>query len=121
MCEAEIEDRLQLAELGGLRPIDHVKRIQRVPEISMFEIRWNQIHVTKQDRVSGTYQGAEVMVRLYYAEEGKPWVVGLRVHEKTIGATEEETNRLQNDEISKAETYFKARRKDRWGVDELAP
>lgn len=120
MCEAEIEDRLELAQAGRLRPIDHVKRIQRVPEISMFEIRWDHIQVTTKDPVSWEYQGTNVMVRLYYAEEGEPWVVGLRVHEKIIGFTDKETNRLQNEEIDKAEKYFTARRSGRWGVTELA-
>lgn len=122
ICEAEIEDRLELAERGGLKPVEHVKRIQRSPEVDMFEIRWNHIMVMEQDRVSGEYQDVKALIRLYYFEQGEPWVVGLHLHEKVIvDGDEAETSRLQNVEIDQARECFEQCRESRWGLDELSP
>lgn len=120
-CEAQIEDLLERAEAGRLVPVEHVKRVQRAPAVDMFEIRWNHIGVTEVNRVSGMYAGVEVKVRLYYVEEGEPWVVGLLVHEKIIGSTDEETRQLQNEKIDAAIEHCRASSARRWGVQELAP
>lgn len=122
MCEAEIEDRLELAECGGLKPVEHVKRIQRSPEVDMFEIRWNHIMVMEQDLVSGGYRDAEALIRLYYFEQGEPWVVGLHLHEKMIiDGDEAETARLQNIQIDQARKCFEECQDTGWGVGELSP
>ena len=120
-CVGQIEAYLELAEAGHLKPSDHVKRVRRAPEIHMFEIRWDHIGTTKQDKVSGMYEESRAMVRLYYVEQGEPWVVGLHVHEKTLGSNDNETNRLQNQEMDKARTCFEAGADSWWGVAELAP
>lgn len=120
-CEAQIEARLELAESGRLEPAEHVKRVRRAPEIHMFEIRWNHIGTKRQDKVSGMYEESRAMVRLYYVEQGEPWVVGLHVHEKAFGPNDDETNRLQNQEMDKARTCFEAGADSWWGITELAP
>lgn len=118
-CEAQIESRLELAERGQLKDIEHVKRIQSVPEIDMFEIRWNHIDVMLENKASGIYYDTRAMIRLYYFEQGQPWVVGLHIHEKAATDDRDDERRLQNEEISKAKSCFEAGQERSWGVTEL--
>lgn len=119
--EAMFRTRLEMAERGRLRPDDHVKTISYDPSLEMFEIRWTDVCARLQDLASGLY-GALVEginVRLYYAELGHDWVVGLVVHEKAYGDTDDETRRLQNEHIQRAVTLCRADSKQWWGVPEL--
>lgn len=120
-AEALLEERLELAEKGRLTPEEHVKSIASQPQLDMFEIRWNNIHVVDVDRVTGLYgDGHSAMVRLYYIEEsGQDWIVGLHVHEKEIGDDDAHTNQLQNQEIDKAVMLSNQLQADNWWVKEL--
>ena len=118
--EAQIEDRLTLAQDGSLIPVDHVKTIQRNPSIEMFEIRWTDISVNRRDRVSGLISQGIAHVRLYYIEEGFAWIVGVHVHEKVIiEGDEEATIELQNVEIDEAIHFVQDHRSEWWGVSEF--
>lgn len=103
--EAQIEDRLLVAERGRLKPVEHIKRIQRSGKLDLFEIRWNNIELSRVlDKASGLVGSPEtVPIRLYIVEADQPKVVGLLIHRKVIVEGEtEETRRRQNCEIDKA-------------------
>lgn len=119
-CEARIEDVLELAMLGKLEPVEHVKRVSGSPVRDMYEMRWQDIAVATEDRVSGLKDRVSVLLRLYYLEEGGPWIVGLHVHEKWVGGTEEEIKARQDEEIDKATEIALSAESDDWGVLELA-
>lgn len=118
--EAQIEDRLSLAQDGELIPVDHVKTIRRKPAIEMFEIRWTDVSVNRRDRVSGLVAQEIAHVRLYYIEEGFNWVVGVHIHEKVIIEEDEQaTLDLQDVEIDEAIHFVEDHRDGWWGVEEL--
>lgn len=119
-CEAQIEDVLELAMLGKLEPVEHVKRVSGSPVRDMYEMRWQDIAAVVEDRVSGLKSRVSVLLRLYYLEEGKQWVVGLHVHEKWVGGTDEEIKAKQDEEIDKATQIALSAESGNWGVVELA-
>lgn len=119
-CEAQIEELLELAMRGELEPVKHVKKIHGTPFKDMYEMRWQDIAVVVQDRVSGLKDKRSVLLRLYYIEEGGPWVVGVHVHEKKTDGTEEEITQAQNEEIQIATNFVMSAESDNWGVSELA-
>lgn len=116
-CQASFEELLETAQDGRLIPGDHVKTIRYDPAIDMFEFRWIDLSVTPQDPVTGLY-GAEVLVhvRLYYVEEGQPWVVGLHCHEKEFLEDDEKTDAAQDVQIKIAVDYHYANEPRSWGV-----
>ncbi|MHC9568785.1 hypothetical protein ACQX29_03435 [Corynebacterium diphtheriae] len=118
-CEAQIEEVLELAMRGKLEPGRHVKRISSSPIRDMYEMRWQDIAVVSEDRVSGLKDRVSVLLRLYYLEEGGQWVVGLHVHEKWVDGTDEEIKRKQNEEIEKATQTALDNEANNWGVIEL--
>lgn len=118
--ENAFERRLKLATRGRLKPSDHVKTIASVRSADMFEIRWTDIKAIARNAVSGLIEGDLCLhIRLYYIEEGGPWIVGLHAHEKQLADSEEQTRRLQDVEIGKAEAHARAGAERRWGVDAL--
>lgn len=118
--EAQIEDRLMLAQSGSLIPVDHVKTVRRNPSIEMFEIRWTDISVNRRELASGLISQGVAHVRLYYIEEGLTWIVGVHVHEKVIIEEDEQaTADLQNVEIDEALHFAEDHRDEWWGVGEL--
>lgn len=117
---AEFRRLLKLAQKGKLVPGEHVKTVQYEPRIDMFEMRWQHVEVVSVDRVSGMLSDPhEVAVRLYYVEEGEPWIVGLYVHEKEYCDQPEDTTAAQDEHIARAVGHAQARATDRWGVSEL--
>lgn len=119
-AEAQFYALLEKATQGKLVPIDHVKQISRSPDVDMYEIRWNDIEVRLVDKVTGMYgDSCSIMMRLYYFELGELWVVGLRCHEKLVGATDDETRNQQNEQIDCAIECFWETAQDRWGIPEL--
>lgn len=119
--EAQIEDRIELAEQGRLQPIDHVRTVRRSPRIEMYEIRWTHIGVVRVDKVSGLKSSGEAHLRLYYVETGQTWVVGVHIHEKIVISDDEAATRtLQNVEIDEAVSFAELRAEDCWGVEELS-
>lgn len=119
-CEAQIEEVLELAMRGQLEPVKHVKKIRSTPVKDMYEMRWQDISVVVQDRVSGLKNIRPVLLRLYYIEEGGPWVVGVHVHEKKIEGTEAEIVQAQDREIGIATRRVIDADSQNWGVLELA-
>lgn len=120
MCFAEIEERLERAERGQLRPIEQVKVIRGVPAaVAMFEIRWSSIVANVAHPLSGIYREKAVHVRLYFVEGRKQWIVGLHVREKVIADTDEQTRALQDSEILRAYRFYEQGVADGWGVAEL--
>ncbi|WP_143780798.1 hypothetical protein [Ornithinimicrobium sp. CNJ-824] len=118
---AEFRRVLKLAQKGKLVPGDHVKTVQYEPRIDMFEMRWQHVEVVPVDRVSGMLgDPEEVAVRLYYVEEGEPWIVGLYAHEKAYCDDPKETTEAQNVHIGRAVDHAQARAPQRWGVPELS-
>lgn len=120
--EDAFERLLTRATQGRLKPIDHVKTIASVPAMDMFEIRWTTIKAIARNPVSGLIEGDLTLhVRLYYVEEGEPWIVGLYAHEKEIvDGDDDETRRRQNEHIQAAEAYALANAHRRWGVEALS-
>lgn len=117
--EAQIEDLLEAAEAGELRPLDHVKSISKARPLDIFEIRWNDLIVFKIDKVSSHYVKTSVLLRLYFVEEGDQWVVGLHLHEKQKVKDRAEEARLQNLQIDKAIQVCKESSNENWGVSAL--
>lgn len=117
--EAQIEDLLEAAEAGELRPLDHVKRISKAKPLDLFEIRWNDLIVFKIDKVSSQYVRTSVLLRLYFVEEGEQWVVGLYLHEKQKVKDKAEEARLQNLQIDKAMQVCEESSRENWGVSAL--
>lgn len=118
LCQVAFEDLLDVAKRGRLTPGDHVKTVRQEPEVDLFEMRWTDLAVTPQDRITGLY-GDEVLihVRLYYVEEGAQWVVGLYAHEKEIFADQAATDAAQDSHIGAALSYHHANVDRSWGVD----
>lgn len=121
--EAEIEDLLSVARAGNLKPIDEVKPIRGASELPeelrMFEIRWNDIVLYKIDMVTGGFESTSALLRLYYVESDADWFVGLHVHEKLIGQSDEETAQMQDEEIGRAVDLSNRCSGDGWNVPEL--
>lgn len=118
--EAQIEYLLELAEMGALKPIDHIKRIHRAKPLNLYEIRWDNLKVFRTEKASGLYSQAKVRLRLYMVEEGDNWVVGLYLHEKrVIKDNSGETNRLQDVEIDAAVKLCEDCSDENWRVKEL--
>lgn len=126
--KSKVKQRLKVACKGNLRSPTEVRPIHRQPGGSIFEIKWDHLPVSHTPSLaSGIYENIEVRVRLYYYQQPdaqavageKPWGVGLRVHEKKILATTEETNFEQNREIDNPVAYHEAHQGLRWHVAEL--
>jgi hypothetical protein len=85
MARSEFRKRLEAASRGELVPVDHVKSIEHPLAAEMFEIRWQDINVTKVDDHGGM-RFDTVHVRLLHAEPGCLGVtaLALRAHEKLI-------------------------------------
>lgn len=122
---AQFKRRLRDATRGRLVVSEGetpVKEIQR-PEARLFEIRWQDILVDDRDPVSWLVKPRRpALVRLYYLEPATTrWVVGLHTHEKVvIDGDEEETRRLQDDEIDVAVERATGQASEGWAVPELA-
>lgn len=119
--EAMFRARLELAAQGRLLQGDHVKTISFDPDLDLFEIRWTDVQAIGQDPVSGLYGNRvkDINVRLYYIELGFAWVVGLLAHEKVYGASDDETNQLQDERIGCAVAICRGDAQRWWGVPEL--
>lgn len=123
---SEIEQRLIRAEQGKLKPILEVRRIEGQGAGTIFEIKWDKLRVSCKDQVTGLFKHELVYVRLYYYQSPNAlchtnlWGVGLWVHEKEIVPhDDEETNRLQDIEISNAAKYHAQHFREYWHVSEL--
>lgn len=124
-----IENRLQQAEAGKLKPIDEVRKIESYPAGSIFEIKWDHLLLPYiPDKASGLIELKEVHVRLYYYQEPDKtrvprdllWGVGLHVHEKEIFSDTNQTRVAQNEQIDIAIDLHHEIGKSRWHVKELS-
>ncbi len=114
---AEFRNRVQLACLGGLKPVDEVQPIGRGRNEDIYEIRWDIAVCDSQ--TDGSKKFHEIQVRLYHAEPSElpNAFVGLHLHEKVIDAADDSRTRdLQNIEIDVARLRFLGGVTSLWGV-----
>ena len=102
---------------GGLEPIEEVRALKR-PRSSLFEVRWQNVRCrTKTDE--GTYAHTYILLRMIFAEppELGDAALGLHAHEKiVVEGNEQETRRLQDMEIDRAEHLYEEEGECHWGV-----
>ncbi len=113
--------RLESAQRGKLMGGDQLRTVRKDPRLDMFEIRWTDIAAIPWNPVTGLFgeRVDTIHVRLYYIEQGEPWVVGLVTHEKAFGDTDAETAQLQDQWIEQAVRIAWDDADDRWAVPEL--
>ena len=109
--------RLKDLTRGWLEPIEEVRALKR-PRRSLFEVRWQNVHCrTKTD--DGTYTHTDILLRMIFAEppELGDAALGLHAHEKIVVEwDEQETRRLQDMEIDRAERLYEEGDECHWGV-----
>lgn len=120
MAKAEFDGRLQQAEQGRLKPVDHVKTIDSYPQIDMFEVRWDSIPVVERG-AGGQQVYRTVLVRLYYFElpDRGVAVLGCHAHEKTTDESNRENTAAQDAEIERAVQLYATGMASHWGIPEL--
>jgi hypothetical protein len=121
ITKSELKNLLKRASQGRLKPVVHIKDIDRGAGEFVFEIIYdfNIVRVS----ADGTRAHKKARVRLYISEPPNypGQIVGLHLHEKVVANDNRETNRLQNIEIDKAIQKYKDGRPNNWGIQNLAP
>jgi hypothetical protein len=121
IVKSEFKSLLKRATAGSLKPVTHVKDIDRAAKEFVFEIR-HDFQVVEID-ANGNKTHRKTRVRLYITEPPAhpDHVIGLHLHEKVVvDGDNDETNRLQNIEIDAAVARYNRGRANNWGITDLA-
>lgn len=123
MARSEFRKRLELAERGDLKPVEHVKKLGRGRKADLFEIRWQGITV-HEEAPDGKVSYPKIRVRLQHAEpeDEKTLLIGVHAHEKVVVKGDNAaTKDLQNKEIAKGVKAFFDQDPADWGVPTVTP
>lgn len=125
---SEFRGRLREAARGRLRPVDHVKCLDRGEAQCLFEVRWSGVTVQEVDRRPEAGKNpdgslkvihVDVEARLIHAEPTSLSLaaLGLHAHEKVVFPRDRaRTRAAQNAEIDIAIGLYRAGLPTRWGV-----
>jgi hypothetical protein len=122
-ARSEFRKRLERAERGDLKPVDHVKKLGRGSRADLFEIRWQDITV-HEVATDGKVSYPKIKARLQHAEPaGEPTLlIGVHAHEKVVVKGDNAmTKSLQNQEIATGVKAFFEQDPADWGSVPMTP